>query len=74
MRYRDPAQDEGTQRAISRSIEIAESRGQDFQMGHHAFRIVDGKGSQVYRRMQAPPSPRRDQQRVVSVVFVNSKE
>ena len=45
---------EDTQRAISRSIEIVKSRGQHFQMGRHTFRIVNGKGVQVYRRVQAP--------------------
>src|SRR5205823_11092323 len=41
---------EDTQRAVTRSIEIVKSRGQDFQMGRHSFRIVDGKGIEVYRR------------------------
>lgn len=51
---------EETQRAVSRSIEIVKSRGQDFQMGRHSFRIIDGKGIQVYRRVQAPRKPTRD--------------
>lgn len=51
---------EDTQRAISRSIEIVKSRGQSFQMGRHSFRIVDGRGIQVYRRVQAPRKPGRD--------------
>ena len=51
---------EETQRAVSRSIEIVKSRGQDFQMGRHSFRIIDGKGIQVYRRVQAPRKPARD--------------
>ena len=51
---------EDTQRAVSRSIEIVKSRGQDFQMGRHSFRILDGKGIQVYRRVQAPRKPSRD--------------
>lgn len=51
---------EETQRAISRSIEIVKSRGQNFQMGRHSFRIVDGKGIHVYRRVQAPRKPSRD--------------
>ena len=51
---------EEAQRAVSRSIEIVKSRGQDFQMGRHAFRILDGKGIQVYRRVQAPRKPSRD--------------
>ena len=32
-------------RATVRSIEIVKSRGHDFQMGRHSFRIVDGQGS-----------------------------
>lgn len=51
---------EETQRAISRSLEVVKSRGQDFQMGRHSFRIIDGKGIQVYRRVQAPRKPTRD--------------
>lgn len=51
---------EDAQRAISRSIEIVKSRGQDFQMGRHSFRIIDGRGIQVYRRVQAPRKPKRD--------------
>ncbi|HZQ19031.1 MAG TPA: ATPase domain-containing protein [Terriglobales bacterium] len=51
---------EDTQRAVSRSIEIVKSRGQDFQMGRHSFRILNGRGIQVYRRVQAPRKPSRD--------------
>ena len=51
---------EDQQRAVSRSIEIVKSRGQDFQMGRHTFRIVDGKGLHVYRRVQAPRKASRD--------------
>jgi circadian clock protein KaiC len=51
---------ETTQRATTRSIEIVKSRGQDFQMGRHAFRIVDGHGIEVYRRVQAPRPPSRE--------------
>ena len=47
-------------RATVRSIEIVKSRGHDFQMGRHSFRIVDGRGLEVYRRVQAP-RPARDQ-------------
>ena len=47
-------------RATTRSIEIVKSRGHDFQMGRHSFRIVDGHGIQVYRRVQAPRTPNRD--------------
>ena len=45
---------EDQSRAAVRSIEIVKSRGHDFQMGRHSFRIVDGKGIEVYRRVQAP--------------------
>lgn len=47
-------------RAVNRSIEIVKSRGQNYQMGRHTFRIVDGRGIQVYRRVQAPRRPSRD--------------
>ncbi|MEO5821423.1 MAG: ATPase domain-containing protein [Vicinamibacteraceae bacterium] len=45
---------EDVSRATLRSIEIVKSRGHDFQMGRHSFRIVDGRGMEVYRRVQAP--------------------
>jgi circadian clock protein KaiC len=51
---------EDTQRAVSRSLEIVKSRGQQYQMGRHTFRITDGKGIQVYRRVQAPRGRERD--------------
>ena len=44
-----------------RSLEIVKSRGHDFQMGRHTFRIVDGHGIEVYRRVQAPRQASRDQ-------------
>jgi circadian clock protein KaiC len=47
-------------RATVRSIEIVKSRGHDFQMGRHSFRIVDGHGLEVYRRVQAPRRAMRD--------------
>src|SRR6185503_8207937 len=47
-------------RATVRSLEIVKSRGHDFQMGRHSFRIVDGHGVQVYRRVQAPRRSSRD--------------
>jgi circadian clock protein KaiC len=47
-------------RASARSIEIVKSRGHDFQMGRHSFRIVNGKGIEVYRRVQAPRSASRE--------------
>ena len=51
---------EDIQRATARSIEVVKSRGQDFQMGRHSMRIVDGKGIEVYRRVQAPRAASRD--------------
>ena len=51
---------EDTERAATRSIEIVKSRGHDFQMGRHTFKIVDGKGIEVYRRVQAPRKPSRE--------------
>ena len=36
---------EDVSRATVRSIEIVKSRGHDFQMGRHSFRIVDGQAS-----------------------------
>ena len=47
-------------RATVRSIEIVKSRGHGFQMGRHTFRILDGQGIQVYRRVQAPRKASRD--------------
>lgn len=41
-------------RRSHRSIEILKSRGQEFESGEHSFRIRDGKGLQVFRRVQAP--------------------
>jgi circadian clock protein KaiC len=51
---------EDVQRAANRSIEIVKSRGHDFQMGSHSFRIVDGLGLEVYRRVQAPRGTSRE--------------
>jgi circadian clock protein KaiC len=51
---------EDISRATVRSIEIVKSRGHDFQMGRHTFRILDGHGIQVYRRVQAPRRASRD--------------
>ena len=52
---------EDSMRATIRSIEIVKSRGHDFQMGRHSFRIIDKKGIEVYRRVQAPRKPSRDE-------------
>ncbi|MGH9328037.1 MAG: ATPase domain-containing protein [Terriglobia bacterium] len=47
-------------RAVTRSIEIVKSRGQNYQMGRHSFRIVAGQGIQVFRRVQSPRSASRE--------------
>ena len=47
-------------RATVRSMQIVKSRGHDYQMGRHSFRIVDGQGIRVYRRVQAPRRNRDD--------------
>ena len=50
-------------RATVRSIEIVKSRGHDFQMGRHSFRIVDGHGHRGVPAGAGPspgePRPRR---------------
>jgi circadian clock protein KaiC len=51
---------EPVERAVQRSIEIVKSRGHEYQMGRHSFRIVDGRGLEVYRRVQAPRDPSRE--------------
>jgi circadian clock protein KaiC len=52
---------EAIERAVQRSIEIVKARGQDYRMGRHSFSIVDGKGIEVYRRVQAPRDPLREE-------------
>jgi circadian clock protein KaiC len=47
-------------RAVQRSLEVVKSRGQDYQMGRHSFRILDGRGLEVFRRVQAPRGLSRD--------------
>jgi circadian clock protein KaiC len=51
---------EDNQRAVSRSLEIVKSRGHNYQMGRHTLQIIDGKGIQVYRRVQAPRGRKRE--------------
>jgi len=41
-------------RRVQRSLEIVKSRGQDYEPGEHTLCIQDGKGLQVFRRVQAP--------------------
>jgi circadian clock protein KaiC len=45
---------EAMERASQRSLEVVKARGQDYRMGRHSLSIVDGKGVEVYRRVQAP--------------------
>src|SRR5262249_39134691 len=42
-------------RGIRRSLEITKSRGQDFDAGQHTLCITNGKGLEVFRRVQARP-------------------
>jgi len=51
---------EEANRAIFRSIEIVKSRGQEHQMGRHGFRVLNGEGLRVYRRVQAPRRSQRE--------------
>ncbi len=41
-------------RSLIRSIEVIKSRGQDFESGKHTLQITDGKGLEVFRRVQSP--------------------
>jgi len=41
-------------RRILRSLEIVKSRGQNYEPGEHTLQINDGKGLEVFRRVQAP--------------------
>lgn len=52
---------EAVERAVQRSVEIVKARGQDYRMGRHSFSIVDGKGIEVYRRVQAPRDLAREE-------------
>jgi circadian clock protein KaiC len=47
-------------RRVHRSIEIVKSRGQDYTPGEHTLQILDGKGMEAFRRVQAPV-PAREQ-------------
>jgi circadian clock protein KaiC len=51
---------EDVTRSTIRSLEIVKSRGHGFQMGRHTFKIKDGRGMEVYRRVQAPRTASRD--------------
>ncbi|MGH7278354.1 MAG: RAD55 family ATPase, partial [Candidatus Rokuibacteriota bacterium] len=41
------------ERAVARGLEVVKSRGHDFQMGRHSFRIADGRGLECFRRVQS---------------------
>ncbi len=56
---------EAVQRAALRSLEVVKSRGHEFALGRHTFRIINGQGLEVYRRVQAP----RGQQREAGAAF-----
>ena len=43
-----------------RSLEVVKSRGHHYLAGRHSFRIADGKGVEVYRRVQMPRSLMRE--------------
>src|SRR6266581_906568 len=51
---------EPVQRAVLRSVEVAKSRGHEYALGRHSFRIVNGQGLEIYRRVQAPRSLKRE--------------
>jgi circadian clock protein KaiC len=51
---------EPVQRAVLRSLEAVKSRGHEFALGRHSFRIINGQGLEVYRRVQAPRSLQRE--------------
>jgi circadian clock protein KaiC len=44
---------EPVRRAVVRTLEVVKSRGQEYLLGTHSFRIVNGGGLEVYRRAQA---------------------
>jgi circadian clock protein KaiC len=46
---------EQKRRGTHRSLEVTKSRGQDYDSGRHTLLIIDGKGLEVFRRVQAPP-------------------
>jgi circadian clock protein KaiC len=51
---------EPVQRVVLRSLEIVKSRGHEFALGPHTFRIVNGPGLEVWRRVQARRGQRRE--------------
>jgi len=53
--------------AVVRSLEVVKSRGQEYLLGVHSFRIVNGRGGEVYRRAQAAPEEPTDQRTPTNV-------
>ena len=53
--------------AVVRSLEVVKSRGQEYLLGVHSFRIVNGRGAEVYRRAQAAPEDPTDQRTPTNV-------
>ena len=51
---------EPVRRAVVRSLEVVKSRGQEYLLGIHSFRIVNARGIEVYRRAQAAPEEPAD--------------
>lgn len=51
---------EPVQRAVLRSLEVVKSRGHKYALGRHSFRIVNGQGLEIYRRVQAPRGLQRE--------------
>jgi circadian clock protein KaiC len=47
-------------RGVQRTIEVLKSRGQEYLMGVHSFDIINGKGIEVYRRVQMRRSVERE--------------
>jgi circadian clock protein KaiC len=52
---------EPRERAVQRSLEIVKARGQDYRLGRHSVAIIDGKGIEIYRRVQAPRELHREE-------------
>jgi circadian clock protein KaiC len=53
---------EPVRRAVVRSIQVVKSRGQEYLLGAHSFRVVNGRGLEIYRRAQAVHEGARAQQ------------
>src|SRR5437899_5161135 len=51
---------EPVQRAVLRSVEVVKSRGHEYALGRHSFRIVNGEDLENARRVQAPPILQRE--------------